>query len=85
MRDHAPPPPLFIGPEPIRATADKPAGMAVLQKERDQGLAFINPLSSEQRHQAILSPEEPGINFFIANSMRIIMVMSRTRLWAQLS
>ena len=52
--------PPFMGSEPVRATAGKYAGTAVLQGEQDEGLALINALDAPQQ-QAILSATKGGL------------------------
>src|SRR3954463_9184119 len=46
--------PHFAGSEPVTATSGKYAGTSVLQDEQNQGLAFVNALTAEQRARAIL-------------------------------
>ena len=46
--------PHFAGSEPVTATSGKYEGTSVMQDEQNQGLAFVNALSPEQRAKAIL-------------------------------
>ena len=52
--------PLFVGSEPVTATAGRYAGTQILQDEQDDGLAFLRGLSPEQRRQAVLNSEKEG-------------------------
>jgi hypothetical protein len=54
--------PLFVGSEPVTATAGRYAGTQILQDEQDDGLAFLRGLSPEQRLQAVLNTEKEGNN-----------------------
>ena len=46
--------PHFAGSEPVTATSGKYKGTSVLQDEQNQGLAFVNALTPDQRGRAIL-------------------------------
>jgi hypothetical protein len=46
--------PLFIGSEPVIATAGKYKGVSILQQEQAGGLALIRALSESQRGKAII-------------------------------
>jgi hypothetical protein len=46
--------PLFLGSEPVVAETGPYAGTSVLQAEQNDGLAFVDTLSPDQRRQAIL-------------------------------
>ena len=52
--------PLFVGSEPVTATAGRYAGTQILQDEQDDGLAFLRGLSPEQRRQAVLNSVKEG-------------------------
>jgi hypothetical protein len=54
--------PLFAGAEPTRANSGKYQGLAVLQKEQDDALAFVQALPAPQQKQATLSVAKTGIN-----------------------
>jgi hypothetical protein len=54
--------PLFIGSEPVTATAGKYAGTAILQEEQNQGLALLRSLANEQRQDAVLQSSKDGVN-----------------------
>lgn len=54
--------PVFIGSEPIKADDGKFKGTVIMQKEQDQGLAFMKTLTSEQQQKAVLSKDKPGNN-----------------------
>lgn len=53
--------PVFMGSEPIRATAGKFKGTEVLQGEQDKGLAFMQSLTPAQQ-QAATFEEKRGAN-----------------------
>ena len=48
--------PTFLGAEPASATTGKYAGNQVLQAEQNDGLRFMQSLTSEQQSAALLSP-----------------------------
>jgi hypothetical protein len=62
LRDQVVMTPTFMGSEPVRAESGKYAGTSVLQEEQDRGLALARSLTSEQRAQAVLSPEKTRNN-----------------------
>lgn len=51
--------PLFIGSDPALVRYSEIAGLRVLSKEEDYGLAFLNMLDAEQLELAIISEEVP--------------------------
>ena len=54
--------PIFVGSEPVTATAGKYKGTTILQDERAAGLAMVNALDEEQRKKAIIETSKPGNN-----------------------
>jgi len=54
--------PLFVGSEPVTATAGKYKGTTILQDEQNAGLAMINALDERQRQQAIIQVSKSGNN-----------------------
>lgn len=55
--------PAFWGSEPTVATAGKYAGISIMNKEQEAGLALIRSLSAEQKAQAVLqSPKTKNYN-----------------------
>src|SRR5260370_7599921 len=54
--------PLFIGSEPVKAPSGKYKGLAILQKEQNDGLAMLSALPEAQRKQAILNFSKTGNN-----------------------
>ncbi len=54
--------PVFVGSEPIRATAGKFKGTVVMQDEQGKGLALIQALNQEQQRKAIVSDAKTGNN-----------------------
>jgi len=50
--------PTFLGGEPITTTSGKYAGNVILQDEQNEGLAFMQFLTPEQRHAATLSKDK---------------------------
>ena len=67
--------PAFWGSEPVTATSGRYAGTSILRRERDQGLALLGSLSSEQRARATLSPEKTG-NDNVGEAFRDNVVVS---------
>lgn len=54
--------PVFIGSEPVRADSGKYKGIAILQKEQNDGLAMLQALPDAQRRQAVLNFSKTGNN-----------------------
>lgn len=54
--------PLFIGSEPVKATSGKYAGIEILQKEQNDGLAMLKALPEAQQKKAILEFSKTGNN-----------------------
>jgi Protein of unknown function (DUF3500) len=54
--------PLFVGSEPVKATAGKYKGLQILQQEQNDGLEMLGSLSEAQRKQAILNFSKTGNN-----------------------
>ena len=54
--------PLFIGSEPVKATSGKYAGIEILQKEQNDGLAMLKALPEPQQKKAILNFSKTGNN-----------------------
>ncbi len=54
--------PLFLGSEPTHATSGKYKGLAVLQKEQNDGLALVRSLPQMQQRQAVLKFSKTGNN-----------------------
>jgi hypothetical protein len=54
--------PVFVGSEPVIAESGKFAGIKIMQKEQDDGLAFLHTLDSEQRNIAIITSTKDGNN-----------------------
>jgi hypothetical protein len=54
--------PLFVGSEPVIATAGKFKGTKILQEEQDNGLAFVKSLTASQRDKAVLEVSKTGNN-----------------------
>ncbi|NAS12002.1 DUF3500 domain-containing protein [Poritiphilus flavus] len=52
--------PLFMGADPAEVTSTKFAGLRVLSKEEDYGIALINSMDSHQKEIATLSQEVPA-------------------------
>ena len=52
--------PVFVGSEPVVAAAGIHRGVAILQAEQDDGLAFLRSLTPAQRARAVLLPEKTG-------------------------
>jgi len=61
--------PVFMGSEPVRATAGKFAGTVVLQDEQNKGLSLINSLNDQQRQQAIIKTSKSG-NHTVAEAFK---------------
>jgi len=54
--------PLFVGSEPVTATAGKYRGVSILQQEQNEGLALLVGLTDEQRRSAIIEVSKTGNN-----------------------
>jgi hypothetical protein len=54
--------PLFVGSEPVIATAGKYAGTKILQEEQDAGLAMMTALDAAQRQKALMNPAKTTNN-----------------------
>jgi len=54
--------PVFVGSEPVVAESGKFADVEIMQKEQDDGLAFLHSLDSEQRNIAIITSTKDGNN-----------------------
>jgi hypothetical protein len=54
--------PLFVGSEPVTATAGKYKGTTILQEEQAAGLAMIGALDEAQKARAIIQASKPGNN-----------------------
>jgi len=54
--------PLFVGSEPVTATAGKYRGTTILQDEQVAGLAMINALDEAQKSKAIIEVSKSGNN-----------------------
>ena len=54
--------PLFIGSEPVKATSGKYAGIEILQKEQNDGLAMLRALPEAQQKKAVLNFSKTGNN-----------------------
>lgn len=54
--------PLFVGSEPVTATAGKYAGTTILQDEQNAGLALVNTLTPAQRSRAVITVSKTGNN-----------------------
>ena len=54
--------PLFVGSEPVTATAGKYKGTTILQDEQAAGLAMINALDDAQKRKAIIEVSKSGNN-----------------------
>jgi hypothetical protein len=54
--------PLFVGSEPVTATAGKFKGTTILQDEQGAGLAMINALDAAQKQKAIVEVSKSGNN-----------------------
>jgi len=54
--------PLFVGSEPVTATAGKYKGTTILQDEQAAGLAMINALDEAQKSKAIIEVSKSGNN-----------------------
>jgi hypothetical protein len=54
--------PLFIGSEPVKATSGKYAGIEILQKEQNDGLALLRALPDAQQKKAVLNFSKTGNN-----------------------
>jgi hypothetical protein len=54
--------PVFVGSEPVTATAGKYRGVAILQAEQNAGLALMNSLTESQRQAAVLEVSKEGNN-----------------------
>ena len=52
--------PVFVGSEPVVAAGGTHRGVAILQAEQDDGLAFLRSLTPAQRARAVLRPEKTG-------------------------
>src|SRR5258708_7449522 len=52
--------PYFVGSEPVIARSGKYQGTAVLQDERNKGLAMIHALTGDQRGKAIIKVSKTG-------------------------
>ncbi|MEN9813185.1 MAG: hypothetical protein RL479_1871 [Verrucomicrobiota bacterium] len=52
--------PVFVGSEPVVAAGGIHRGVAILQAEQDDGLAFLRSLTPAQRARAVLRPEKTG-------------------------
>lgn len=50
--------PTFLGGEPVHTTTGKYAGNVILQDEQNQGLAFMQALTPEQRATATVNPQK---------------------------
>ncbi len=54
--------PLFVGSEPVTATAGKYKGTSILQDEQAAGLAMVQALDGAQKAKAILQSSKAGNN-----------------------
>lgn len=54
--------PFFFGSEPVRATSGKYKGTVVLQREQNDGLAFLRGLPEAQQKKAVLNFSKAGNN-----------------------
>jgi hypothetical protein len=54
--------PLFIGSEPVKAASGKYAGIEILQKEQNDGLAMLKALPDAQQKKAVLNFSKSGNN-----------------------
>ena len=54
--------PLFVGSEPVTATAGKYKGTTILQDEQAAGLAMINALDEAQQRKAVIEISKSGNN-----------------------
>lgn len=54
--------PVFVGSEPVHATAGKFKGTIVLQDEQDKGLLFMQSLNEDQQKKATISEVKDGNN-----------------------
>lgn len=54
--------PLFIGSEPVKATSGKYAGIEILQKEQNDGLAMLKALPDAEQKKAVLNFSKTGNN-----------------------
>jgi hypothetical protein len=61
--------PVFVGSEPVIATAGKFAGVEILQMEQNKGLQLIRYLSDEQRERAIVKSDKDNVNL-VAGAFR---------------
>ncbi len=53
--------PFFMGAEPtIAPEGTKYAGLSILQDEQDNGLTFVNSLTSDQQAKAVISTDKSG-------------------------
>jgi hypothetical protein len=52
--------PVFVGSEPVVAAGGIHRGVAILQAEQDDGLAFLRSLSPAQRARAVLRLDKTG-------------------------
>ena len=68
--------PHFAGSEPVIATSGKYKGTSVMQDEQNQGLAFVNALSPEQRGKAILRSGEKSEDFNLTEAWKDNVVLA---------
>lgn len=54
--------PMFVGSEPVTATAGKYKGTSILQEEQTAALAMINALAPAQRTRAVVEASKAGNN-----------------------
>ncbi|MEZ5351797.1 MAG: DUF3500 domain-containing protein [Bryobacteraceae bacterium] len=54
--------PLFVGSEPVIAESGKYKGTAILQREQQAGLDFVNSLSASQKDKAVIEVSKTGNN-----------------------
>ncbi|MBI5766284.1 MAG: DUF3500 domain-containing protein [Verrucomicrobia bacterium] len=62
LRDQVVMTPLFVGSEPVIATAGKYQGVSILQEEQARGRDFLLSLDDVQRKKAVLETAKPGNN-----------------------
>ncbi len=62
LRDQVVMAPAFFGSEPVIARAGKYKGVAILQEEQAQGLAFFRTLDGAQQKKAVLDANKTGNN-----------------------
>src|ERR1043166_638385 len=66
--------PLFVGSEPVIATSGKYKGIAILQKEQDQGLAMLLALDEGARARAVLRSDK-GENYNLTEAFKDNVVL----------